>query len=128
MFTIQPLFKTWLGRLNLSLLALNDGQIPTFAKYPNWNCAVDEKNGALVFQLLSTTGEMRDGFYRYVVAAGSRLYVAEWYSDIRINLALSPKEQAVPSQSEILVLTSIAKLGIDALFKDAQTPNIYHQD
>jgi hypothetical protein len=120
MFTVQPLFNTWLGQLNLSLLSLNDDQIPTFAKYPNWKCAVDEKGAVLVFQLISSTGEMRDGFYNYVVATGSRMYVAEWYPDIRINLTLSPKDQPAPSRYELLLLTSMAKLGIDALVKDAQ--------
>ena len=125
MFTVESLFNSWFGRLDLSSLDIGQSKFPSYARDPDWRCAVDKKSTAMVFQLIGTIDQMKDDYYTYVLTIGSRMYVAESSGGkIRLCPDRSPITNLPEDPAELFLLTNLVRQGAHALLEHARKPKI----
>ncbi|MDR7153197.1 hypothetical protein J2W49_005177 [Hydrogenophaga palleronii] len=73
-FDFKPLSSTWFAELDLRGM-VEPSRIPEPVRHANWMCAANHVRGILCTQLISSTPEMREGWYWYLFAVRTRLYV-----------------------------------------------------
>jgi hypothetical protein len=121
---IKLLADSWFAELDLRGIG-EPSRIPIPGKHPNWKCAANQAHGILCTQLISSTPEMREGWYWYLFAARTRLYVLRWgEGHVRIeqecvSSSLSSTPRSYPN-SEIV---SLGTQAIQLLYDAASRPN-----
>ncbi|MEO0443553.1 MAG: hypothetical protein AAFZ92_07405 [Pseudomonadota bacterium] len=66
-FKLKNLDETNFYDLNHAAIGIEDKRIPKKERAIPWKCAVNEADGILFTQLISSTGEMRDDYYYYLM-------------------------------------------------------------
>ena len=72
-FRLARLDESWFATLSLSGLEIRTS-VPDLLRSPDWPCAIDAKNHLFV-QLLSDTGQMREGYYEYLLAVNDEIVI-----------------------------------------------------
>lgn len=80
--TRAALADTWLPAISLRGVP-HATEMPTS---PSWPCAIDPARRVLFTQLVSSLGQMRDGYYEYLLAIDGHVLVVVHDGDARLQL------------------------------------------
>ena len=97
-FLVNFLPETWFGLLPVETCAKAKARIPSETQASRWRCVVDERQRVLLTNLISSTGEMRDDNYFYLLAIRMNLFVVTW----RLGKAVIVDQCPDPNDSEPL--------------------------
>jgi hypothetical protein len=115
-FLVRTLSDLERSVLNLGALGVEQSRSPTAREA--WQYAIDDERSALFTQLLSSTGEMRDGTYFYLLILRGHPFVFEFVPGFGMKL----QSGASGSGSSAATTTGsvvLAKEAYDALCKHA---------
>ena len=73
-FRLSRLDESWFATLSLSGLEIRTS-VPDLLRSPDWPCAFDHAKKHLFVQLLSDTGQMREGYYEYLLAVNDEIVI-----------------------------------------------------
>ncbi len=121
---VKLLADTWFAELDLRGI-VEPSRNPMPSRHASWKCATNQACGILCTQLISSTPEMREGWYWYLFAVPTRLYVlrsGERYVRIEKECVSGSLSSTLPSysNSEVIALGTHA---IQLLYEAASRPH-----
>jgi len=74
-FSKSNLIESWFYELELEKIGVVPARIPDRNQKHSWPCAVDYESNTLFTQLISSSAEMREGEYYYLLAIEKNLFL-----------------------------------------------------